>query len=316
MTYRILGLSLLLIGTLTLTHVPLMAEEAHGKHGEHEEHTEHDEHEENSSEIADDMAAVSGIKTEIAASAKIASVVSLTGRITMDNNKRADIRARFAGPVREVHVELGQLVQKGEILARIESNDSLETYAVTSPMDGVVLERNTSIGDVAGEQPLFVIADLTSVWAKFHVFPKDAANVTQESLVRIHTLDNTQNADAHISLLLPVADSLTQTHIAIAPLDNSEGLWRPGMTVEGDVVTSENTVPLAVRKTALQTLEDQTVVFVKDGTRYDARTVETGISDADFVAITEGLEKGEEYVSAGSFIVKADVLKSGAAHEH
>lgn len=88
------------------------------------------------------------------------------------------------------------------------------------------------------------------------------------------------------------------------------------MTVEGDVSVSQKQVPLAVRESALQTMEDQTVVFVKDGNNYEMKPVKTGVSDGRYIEITSGLTAGQNYVSEGSFIIKADILKSGAAHEH
>ena len=88
------------------------------------------------------------------------------------------------------------------------------------------------------------------------------------------------------------------------------------MTIEGDVTVSEKKVPLAVRESALQTMEDQIVVFVQEGDRYEMKPVKTGVSDGRYIEITNGLVEGQSYVSEGSFVIKADILKSGAAHEH
>lgn len=88
------------------------------------------------------------------------------------------------------------------------------------------------------------------------------------------------------------------------------------MTVEGDVTVSNKKVPLAVRESALQTMENQTVVFVKVGDSYEMKPVKTGIADGQYIEIKNGLTAGQSYVSEGSFIIKADILKSGAAHEH
>jgi len=290
--------------------------DGHDDHGHGDEHGGHDEHEEGKTEIAPDSAQTAGIQIEKSASANIANVIPLTGRIVINQNTQAHVRARFPGIVRSVKVNLGDAVEKGQVLAVIESNESLRDYNVTAPISGVVLERNTNLGDVANDEPLFTVADLSEVWAKFHIFPKDADMVVSGQRVRVHTLDEEKEDDAQIEMLFPTADALSQTLVAIVPIANDKNIWRPGMTVEGDVTISEKQVPLAVRASALQTMEDQTVVFIREGNSYEMKPVRTGISDGKYVQILSGLQPGQDYVSENSFIIKADILKSGAAHEH
>ncbi len=298
-------------------------QEEHNDHGEetddHDEHG-HDEHEEGKTEIMPDAAKNAGVATEKAAPATIGNVIPLTGRIVINQNTQAHVRARFPGIVRSVKVNLGETVEKGQVLAVVESNESLKDYNVTAPIKGVILERNTNLGDVANREPLFTVADLSNVWAKFHVFPKDADMVKSGQSVRVHTLDEGKTGAAKIDMLFPTADALSQTLVAIAPLANENGQggmkWRPGMTVEGDVAVSEKQVNLAVRASALQTMENQTVVFVKKGNSYEQMPVQTGMSDGEYIEIKSGLKAGQEYVSEGSFIIKADILKAGAEHVH
>ena len=291
-------------------------EDAHDDHGHGGHGDEHGEHEEGKTEIAPDAAKNAGVKTKKVAPAKIGNVMPLTGRIVINQNTQARVRARFPGIVRSVKVNLGETVEKGQVLAVIESNESLKDYSVTAPIKGVILERNTNLGDVANGEPVFTIADLSNVWAKFHVFPKDADMVKSGQSVRVHTLDEAKASTAKIDMLFPTADALSQTLVAIVPLPNESGLWRPGMTVEGDVTISEKQVPLAVHASALQTMENQTVVFVKDGNAYEKMLVQIGMSDGEYVEIKSGLKAGQEYVSEGSFIIKADILKAGAEHHH
>jgi cobalt-zinc-cadmium efflux system membrane fusion protein len=99
-------------------------------------------------------------------------------------------------------------------------------------------------------------------------------------------------------------------------LSNPDGDWRPGLFVTGEVLFEEAEVPLAVRPGAIQTLRDRTVVFINEGNFYEPLVVKTGRSDADWVEIISGMKAGQRYVAKGSFIIKADILKSGAAHDH
>ncbi len=290
--------------------------DGHG-HGGHEEYEGHDEHEEGSTKISPDSAARMGVVVEQAGPVKIAETVSLTGRITLDQNRKADVRARFAGIVRSVNVELGAAVKKGQLLAVVEANESLRDFRVVAPIEGVVLSRNTNVGDVTGDEPLFTIVDLSEVWAKFHVFPRDAERIVAEQAVTIHTLERDKAAAAKITMLFPTADALSQTLVAIAPLGNQTGDWKPGMTVEGDVAVSSRRVNVAVPRSAIQKMEEYgDVVFVADGSRFEPRPVKLGISDSEFVEVVEGLSAGQTYAATGSFIIKSDILKATAAHSH
>ena len=288
----------------------------HG-HGGHDDHgDEHVEHEEGKTEISPDAAKLTGIHVQQAGPAVVAMTTPLTGRITLNENTTANVRARFPGFVKAVHVNLGDTVKKGQKLATVESNESLKTYSVTTPMDGVILRRETNIGDVTDGKELFVIADLSTVWAKYHIFPRDVASIKKGQPVVVHTLDEKTRQSAKISMLFPTTDALSQTVIAIAELSNENGVWRPGMTIEGDIKIGEKQAAIAVPRDALQFMEDQQVVFVKSGNTYEPRPVTVGMTGTDNAEITSGLKRGETYVSAGSFVIKADILKGTAAHEH
>lgn len=122
--------------------------------------------------------------------------------------------------------------------------------------------------------------------------------------------------EAPIKMLLPTADANSQTVLAIVPLDNKKGLWRPGMTVKGNVLVDEKQVPLAVKTSALQKYRDFTVVFGKVGNTYEVRMLDLGMSDGEKVEVLNGLKPDTEYVTENSFLIKADIEKSGASHDH
>jgi len=272
-------------------------------------------------EISEKAAQEGGIKTEIAGPSTIRKYIRLTGRITLNRNTTAQVHARFPGIVKSVNALWGEEVKRGDILARVESNESLRNFNVISPINGIIMARNTNVGDVVGDEPLFTIADLSEVWAEFHVFPSDLSSIRQGQMVQVYSLDNIkdeteQMTEAHVKMLLPTADANSQTVLAIVPLDNTEGQWRPGMTVNGNVVVDQKQVPLAVKTSALHRFRDFTVVFAKVGNTYEVRMLELGMSDGDMVEVLSGLKPDTEYVTENSFLIKADVEKSGASHDH
>lgn len=290
--------------------------EAHGEEAGEAEHGHEEQERAEATELAADAATAAGIQTETVGPAVVRETVTLSGRTMLNQNKTAQVRARFPGIVRDARRGPGDVVAAGDVLATVESNESLQVYAVKAPIAGVVLARTTNVGDVAGDEPMFTITDTSDVWAEFHVFPRDIDQVRVGQTVLIASFEGGHSAQAQISTLLPVAEASSQTVVARVALPNPEGLWRPGMTVRGDVVIAEREAPLAVRTTALQRMEGKGVVFVREGDRYESRPVKTGLSDNSWTEVQEGLRAGETYVTQGSFQVKADIGKAGAAHEH
>ena len=284
-----------------------------GKEYTHDE--EGEGHNENTT-ITPQAAEAAGIKLEEAGAASLRETIRLTGRVMLNPNTTAHVKARFPGVVREVRKGPGESVAKDEVLARVESNESLQIYPIKSPINGVVLSRSTNVGDVAGDTPIFTITNTSDLWAEFHVFPRDIDRTQIGQKVLIASFEGGHKGEAIITTLLPVAESSSQTVIARVTLPNPEGLWRAGMTVRGDVVIAERQVSVAVRNTAIQRLEGETVVFVREGDRFEARPIRIGISDGDWTEVLEGLSAGEPYVSEKSFRIKAHIGKAGAEHEH
>jgi cobalt-zinc-cadmium efflux system membrane fusion protein len=151
--------------------------------------------------------------------------------------------------------------------------------------------------------------------AELHVFSRDIERVREGQVVRVQSMDGAVTEDGTVKSLLPTTDVDTQTVRAIVELPGSGGAWRPGMAVQGGAVVSEQSAGLMVRNTALQTMDGKTVLFVQKGDTYEARTLKLGRSDGTNTEVLEGLNAGESYVVKNSFVVKADIEKSGADHD-
>ncbi|AHE68519.1 efflux RND transporter periplasmic adaptor subunit [Legionella oakridgensis] len=257
-----------------------------------------------------------GVTVLVAGPGEIKKYAHLNGRITLNRNTTTDVRARFPGIVKSVLVKWGDSVKKGDLLATIESNESLKEYEVRAPTEGRILARNITPGNVAGTESLFTIANLSDVWAELHVFPRDLEKINKGQMVTIHSQEEDKEISAPIAMILPTTDPLSQTVIAIVTIPNSKEEWRPGTIVRADVLLSEIKVPLMVKTTALQNMNEKTVLFIKVGEQYEMREVELGVKDNEWVEVKSGLKPGTQYVVGNSFLIKADIEKSGAEHEH
>lgn len=262
------------------------------------------------------IAEAAGVQTAVAGPATIHERIRLMGRVAMNGNRFAEVRARFDGPVKDVRVGLGDQVQAGQTLAVIENRESLRTFAVTAPFAGVVLARHTNVGDVAGTEPLFEIADLSSLWVEFNAFGTDVSRLATGQSVRVRSSAGELAAETRLGRMLPLANSASQTVVVRGLLANPDGHWRPGMAVTGEVTVASREVDLAVRRDGLQRFRDFTVVFAHVADTYEVRMLELGQQDDVSVEVLGGLKPGTEYVTEQSFLIKADIEKSGASHDH
>lgn len=266
--------------------------------------------------IPESAARAAGIEVEAVGPAQIGESLELVGRVELDPSAKADVGAKFPGRVVSVSGNVGDRVDAGRVLARVESNESMQVYSVTAPMSGVIVERRTNVGDVAGSEPLFVIADPSRTTAVFPVFPRDMERVRAGQAVQLGLLEGNRTHASVIRDFQPSADQMTGALAARAALPNIDGFWRPGMSVRGQVTIDQRTVPLAVKSEALQAFRDFTVVFAKVGQTYEVRMLELGRKGPLWTEVLSGIKPGQAYVTEGSYVIKADIEKAGASHDH
>ncbi|QNT71486.1 efflux RND transporter periplasmic adaptor subunit [Defluviicoccus vanus] len=194
----------------------------------------------------------------------------------------------------------------------------LTIVPLRAPFQGVVVERHATLGERIGEDTAaFVVADLSSVWLNISIYPKDLGRVTVGQKVSVALPDGSP-AIGQIRFIAPNVGEETRTARALAVLDNTGGRLRPGSFVTARIAVDSQTARVRVPKTALQTHEGETVVFVAADEGFVPRPIKTGSSDGDFVEIVDGLQKGERYAQTGAFTLKAQLAKAsfGDGHAH
>lgn len=218
--------------------------------------------------ITPEAAREGGIKVETVGPVTLEETRELLGTVELAPNARAMVRARFPGKVMAVSKQVGDRVRAGEVLAHVESNESLQTYTVVSPVSGVVFERATNVGDVAGSEPMFVIADPAKTTVVFNIFPRDLEVIRGGQRVVVETLDGAPVGAGRLSEFLPDGNRAAGTALVRTPLPNPTGQWRPGMALKGRVTVGGVQVPMAVRTEAIQPFRDFQVVYAAVGNTY------------------------------------------------
>lgn len=281
--------------------------------------TEKAEKQEHSDTVAlsDAKIQAAGIELAKASAGVLRNSLLLNGIVQPNQESLVQVTPRFPGIVRDVRKRIGDVVQKGDVLALIESNQSLTQYELKASLAGTVIDRQISLGEFVSEQKsAFVVADLSKVWVDFSVYRRDLKRVGIGDQVLIDPADGGEAIEAKVSYLSPVGSSETQSAIARAVVENSGQRLRPGLFITGRLTLSAKKVGVAVKSSALQTVENRTVVFVRNGEKFAARDVEVGERDPNLVEITFGVLEGDVYAAENSFIVKAEMSKGAGGDEH
>lgn len=257
-----------------------------------------------------------GIVIETVGPATIGESRELYGTVQLATTARSEIRGQFPGRIVSVTKKVGDYVKRGQLLARIESSESLQIYPVYSTVSGVVAERNGNPGDVTFDRALYVITDPAQTTVVFNIFPKDLGAIQPGMSVQIETMDGTAIASARLGDYLPDGNAEAGTALVRAAVPNRGGRLRPGMALRGRVTINAVQVPMAVRTEALQRFRDFTVVFANYGEDYEVRMLELGRKSPEWTEVLSGIKPGTPYAAKGAFLIRADVEKSGASHDH
>ena len=190
-------------------------------------------------------------------------------------------------------------------------------YELRSPLPGVVIQKFITTGEaVKNDDDVFLLADISDVWANIAIPAKDLKYVKLGQSVSVKNENLGIDAKGKLRYLDSIIDEKNRTVTGRVVIPNSTKLWRPGTFVALELDFEERAVPLAVRVEAIQTIRDWSVVFVKYGNFFEARPLELGENDGNWVEVLKGLSAGERYVAKNSFVVKAEIEKSSAVHDH
>ena len=195
--------------------------------------------------------------------------------------------------------------------------EALTRYDIRTPIEGVVIEKHVVVGEAVKEDAtIFVVADLSTVWAEMTIYPKDLNAVRLGQPVTVRSAELKVQAEGRVAYVGSLVGEQTRSAKARVVLSNPNRSWRPGLFVTVDLVAGEAEVPVAVAADAVQTLGDRKVVFGRFGEAFEARPVELGRTEGQLVEVVKGLAPGTRYAAANSYVLKADLGKAGASHTH
>lgn len=265
--------------------------------------------------IAAPVADAMEIKTETAGPQTLHIQLPVWGELVWPQGAVRRIQARFEGEIRKVHVQEGDRVRAGDLLFSVEGNESLKSYSVVAPVAGLVSDVQGATGEQTAGRNLLTLLDTSRLQANLSVFPMDQARVKSGMPVAIRVPGIDETLIGKLDRAYPDTQ-LNQARWWRVNLPNPDGRLAAGLKISADIEVAAVPVELAVKRSGLQAFRDFTVVYAKVGEEYEVRMLELGQAAGEWIEVLGGLKPGTEYVSDNSYIIKADIEKSGASHDH
>ena len=178
-------------------------------------------------------------------------------------------------------------------------------FSLTSPIAGVVVERNATIGATVGSDAnLFKIIDISRVWIDANVFEKDLERVRRRQEVKVSVpAFPGSNFSGRVILISSVVDPETRTVKVRTEVPNPDGRLKPDMFASVQIITDLHRTAISITQSAVLDDSGKSVVFVAEGSGYKKREVNTGIRGNGRVEIIQGLQAGDKVVVKGNYLL-------------
>ncbi len=244
------------------------------------------------------------------------------GETVINGNTLVHVVPRFPGTLKNVFKTIGSSVRAGDLLATVESNQSLTAYAIKAEIDGVIIDQDATKGEfVASDKVLFKLANLDTTWANFVIPPRVLSLMLLGTPATVISQSTDARLESQITYVMPTLSDDTRMGHARLELPNKHKEWPPGMFVTVEVKIGEREVRIAVPESSVLLIENKPTVFVQakssDGNEgFLVRHITTGQSNDEWTEVTSGLDGGETVAFGNTFILKAELGKSTAEHSH
>jgi Cu(I)/Ag(I) efflux system membrane fusion protein len=204
-------------------------------------------------------------------------------------------------------------INKIEMSGKIQEN-----FPVYATVSGTVLEKLVAEGAAIKKgQPLFKIANLESVWASFDVYENQINRFKKGQEITITTNAAPNNLyKSKVAFIDPVLNTGTRTVTLRAVLPNKEGMFKPGMFVEGQIKVKNSGISevITIPSSAILWTGKRSIVYLKPTLNvpvFEMLEITLGTKNGATYEVLSGLKNGDEIVTNGTFTVDAAAQLQG-----
>ena len=284
-----------------------------------EEKKESENHEQNVVALKKENLEHAQINTEPVVIGNIETTLKAAGRVTENSNKTAKISTTLEGRLIKINVDLNDRVKPGDVLGLVQTPELLgKPLELKAPLDGVIIERDASVGELVGkDKEIFTISDPTDLWVIAEIKERDigAVKVGQDASFSVIAYPG-ERFHGNVVRAGNVVEAESRTLEVRIEVQNREGKLKPGMFADVEIITDVIHGVIVISDAALQTDENNQIVFVSLGDlRFEKRVVKLGLERGGRVQVLGGVKEGEKVVTEGSFILKSELLKGEMGEE-
>lgn len=197
-------------------------------------------------------------------------------------------------------------VSPAEINHVLKARQPSRTFTLLAPRDGTVIARQAITGMyVEPTTELFVVSDLSVVWALVDLYEADVAVVEPGQELRLEIEGVPEPRAGRLAFLPPVIDETTRTLKARIVLDNKDGALRPGAFVRAQLEAPLGT-RLSVPQQAVIRTGTRNLVFVVREGHVEPREVTLGAEAGELIEVLTGLREGEQVATQAQFLLDSE----------
>ena len=197
---------------------------------------------------------------------------------------------------------------------------AVSAFPLTTPFAGTVIEKHAILGELAQpDKALYTVADLSKLWIEANLFEKDLGRVRAgaDAVVTVAAYPG-EAFLGRLTYIAAVVDKETRTVQARVEVANPDGRLKPEMFATAAVRTGGRGKGLLLPEEAVVLMQGQPTAFVEEHGGFEPRSVELGEKLHGRVVVKAGLAAGDKVVTAGTYALKARIMKSqlGEGHAH
>lgn len=288
-------------------------------HSEHkEEKSDHDEHEHEEEDehgkihLNQEKQRIAGIKIVSVKKGNLNQIITATGNISQDTKNTEYVFPNASGVIKEVFVNVGDKVQKGQKLFLVGNK------TITAKKNGTVISIHVGIGEqVRSLTSIAAIADTTQMRAVIDVYPSKIDSIKLGALVEISPIsESSESFTGKVSYISSQIDSHTQTIKVTANIENKHQHLKFGMFINAKIHVPGNKEALLIPKSSIQTIEGKKVVFLQESDdEFEVKEVVLGQDNGESFEVFKGVKEGQKIVGNGSFVLKSELNKGELGEE-
>ncbi|MEO6873789.1 MAG: efflux RND transporter periplasmic adaptor subunit [Opitutaceae bacterium] len=259
------------------------------------------------------------IQTEPVSRGSLSLTLRAMARIDDNLNKTAKVTSTLEGRLTQLNADLNAPVKAGDVLALVQTPELLgKPLELRAPIDGRIVERHRTVGElISKDTPVYTISDPTDLWVLAEIKERDigVVRVGQEATFTVLAYP-AESFQGKVVLIGNRVEAESRTLEIRIEVNNADGRLKPGMFADVEIATHVLEDVLVISGQAIQTMDDEQVVFVATSeSRFEKRVVTPGLEQHGRVEIRAGVTAGERVVTVGSFILKSEMLKGELGEE-